>query len=150
MTIDLRVPGPARQPGSPGTNALRADRSADGQDDRRDRRRRRILNSAGQLNEAEAFRKPARWVDYSGPITHERRPASRSWITRRNPNHPSPFKVRDNGWMGVSLTLDCPCRDYAGQTPASSIMVVHSPATCPMRTNSTNNGRRLLPANWPR
>ena len=31
----------------------------------------RILNSSGQRNEAEAFRKPARWVDYSGPITRD-------------------------------------------------------------------------------
>ena len=30
----------------------------------------RILNSAGQRNEAEVFRKPARWVDYSGPDRH--------------------------------------------------------------------------------
>ena len=25
-----------------------------------------------------------------------------------NPNHPAPFHVRDNGWMGVCLTLDAP------------------------------------------
>ena len=31
----------------------------------------RILNSAGQRNEAEVFHKPARWVDYSGPITRK-------------------------------------------------------------------------------
>ena len=28
----------------------------------------RILNSEGQLNEKEVFRKPARWVDYSGAV----------------------------------------------------------------------------------
>ncbi len=25
-----------------------------------------------------------------------------------NPNHPAVFHVRDDGWMGVSLTIDAP------------------------------------------
>ena len=33
----------------------------------------RILNSAGQVNEAQAFRQPAKWVDYSGPVTDRAR-----------------------------------------------------------------------------
>ena len=68
----------------------------------------RILNSAGQRNEAEMFRKPARWVDYSGPVTD----AAAGGITLMdhpaNPNHPAPFHVRDIGWMGACLTLDAP------------------------------------------
>ena len=65
----------------------------------------RILNSMGQRNEAEAFRKPARWVDYSGPITRNETAGITMMDHPQNPGHPTPFHVRDNGWMGVSPTL---------------------------------------------
>jgi hypothetical protein len=68
----------------------------------------RILNSAGQRNEAQAFRKPARWVDYSGPITNDQTAGITLMDHPANPNHPAPFHVRDNGWMGICLTLDAP------------------------------------------
>jgi hypothetical protein len=68
----------------------------------------RILNSQGDLNEQGAFWKRAKWVDYSGPIT----PAASEGVTLMdhpaNPNHPSYFHVRDDGWMGASLTFDSP------------------------------------------
>jgi len=64
-----------------------------------------IRNSAGGINEAGCFRKPAKWVDYSGPIT----PAASEGITLMdhpaNYNHPSVFHVRDDGWMGSALTF---------------------------------------------
>lgn len=67
-----------------------------------------IRNSEGGVNEAGVFWKPARWVDYSGPIT----PTAREGITLfdhpSNPNHPTVFHVRDDGWMGTSLTFDAP------------------------------------------
>lgn len=68
----------------------------------------RILNSSGGVNEKEVFWKPARWCDYSGPIT----PAASEGIALLdhpyNPNHPTVFHVRDDGWMGASLTFDAP------------------------------------------
>ena len=66
----------------------------------------RILNSSGERNEAEAFRKPARWVDYSGPITRDQTAGITLMDHPKNPGHPTPFHVRDNGWMGVSPTLN--------------------------------------------
>lgn len=64
-----------------------------------------IRNSEGGINEAGCFRKPAKWVDYSGPIT----PAATEGITLMdhpaNYNHPSAFHVRDDGWMGSALTF---------------------------------------------
>ncbi len=70
-----------------------------------------IRNSEGNVNEQGpngVFRKRARWVDYSGPIA----PGSAEGITLcdhpSNPNHPSYFHVRNDGWMGASLTLDKP------------------------------------------
>jgi hypothetical protein len=64
-----------------------------------------IRNSEGGVDEAGCFRKPARWVDYSGPIT----PQASEGITLldhpENPHHPTIFHVRDDGWMGAGLTF---------------------------------------------
>ena len=68
----------------------------------------RILNSQGHRNEAQAFRKPARWVDYSGPITAEASGGVALLDHPVNPGHPTPFHLRDDGWMGASLTLRGP------------------------------------------
>jgi hypothetical protein len=67
-----------------------------------------IRNSQGAVNETDVLWKRARWVDYSGPMT----PSASEGITLMdhpaNPNHPAFFHVRNDGWMGVSLTYDAP------------------------------------------
>ncbi len=67
-----------------------------------------IRNSEGGVDEAGCFRKPARWCDYSGPIT----PTLSEGITLMdhpmNPHHPVPFHVRNDGWMGAALTFPGP------------------------------------------
>jgi len=68
----------------------------------------RLLNSEGQRGEREAFRKPARWVDSSGPVTSEARGGITLMDHPTNPGFPTPFHVRSDGWMGVSLTLNGP------------------------------------------
>ncbi|MDM8007578.1 MAG: PmoA family protein [Phycisphaerae bacterium] len=68
----------------------------------------RILNSDGLRNEKEVFRKPARWVDYSGPAATDATGGITLMNHPANPNHPVPFHVRDDGWMGASLTLNQP------------------------------------------
>jgi hypothetical protein len=68
----------------------------------------RILNSEGQRNEAEVLHKPARWVDYSGPITNRQTAGITLMDHPANANHPVPFQVRNNGWMGAALTLNTP------------------------------------------
>ncbi|NUQ62042.1 MAG: PmoA family protein [Pirellulales bacterium] len=68
----------------------------------------RILNSEGQVNEEPVFRKPARWVDYSGPVTDELRGGITLMDHSKNPGHPAPFHVRNDGWMGACLTLNGP------------------------------------------
>lgn len=67
-----------------------------------------IRNSQGAVDEPDVLWKQAKWVDYSGPIT----PGAREGITLMdhpgNPNHPTYFHVRRDGWMGGSLTLNQP------------------------------------------
>ena len=64
-----------------------------------------IRNSEGGVDEAGCFRKPARWVDYSGPITPQASEGITLFDHPQNPHHPTPFHVRDDGWMGASLTF---------------------------------------------
>ena len=70
----------------------------------------RILNSEGQINEKEIFRKPARWCDYSGRITNDADGFAGITLMNHpmNPHNPTAFHVRDDGWMGCCLSLDTP------------------------------------------
>ena len=85
-----------------------------------------IRNSEGGVDEAACFRKPARWMDYSGPIAKDEvrskkdevgapkaQGATSNFVTEgialfdhpQNPHHPVPFHCRNDGWMGASLTF---------------------------------------------
>jgi hypothetical protein len=64
-----------------------------------------IRNSEGGVDEAGCFRKPARWVDYSGPITPDTSEGITLLDHPKNVNHPSIFHVRNDGWMGAALTF---------------------------------------------
>lgn len=75
----------------------------------------RILNSEGQRNEPEVFRKPAKWCDYSGPLTNRLSGGIALFDHPQNPNHPTAFHVRNDGWMGACLTLDQPVQIAPGQ-----------------------------------
>ena len=75
----------------------------------------RILNSEGRINEEEVFRKPARWVDYSGRVTNEAAGGITLMDHPANPDHPTPFHVRNDGWMGASLTLNRPLEIQPGK-----------------------------------
>ncbi|MHC4397405.1 MAG: DUF6807 domain-containing protein [Planctomycetota bacterium] len=67
-----------------------------------------IRNSEGAVNEKEVFWKQARWVDYSGPITSGTQEGITLFDHPDNPNFPSYFHVRNDGWMGASLTHNSP------------------------------------------
>jgi hypothetical protein len=70
----------------------------------------RIRNSAGGVNEKEVFWQPARWVDYSGASTGSTIEGITLMDHPQNPQHPSPFHVRDDGWMGACLSQGGPVR----------------------------------------
>ena len=67
-----------------------------------------IRNSEGAVNEKEVFWKRARWVDYSGPIASGKLEGITLFDHPDNPNFPTYFHVRNDGWMGASLTFDAP------------------------------------------
>ena len=67
-----------------------------------------IRNSEGGINETNVLWKRARWVDYSGPIKDRTIEGITLMDHPGNPNHPTFFHVRNDGWMGASLTYDAP------------------------------------------
>lgn len=71
-----------------------------------------ITGADGSKGEPELFGKPNRWIDYSGPIYTEPAPASPvvEGLTlidhAKNPSHPAKWHVREDGWIGPSLSRD--------------------------------------------
>jgi hypothetical protein len=63
-----------------------------------------IRNSAGKSGEKDIFWQPAKWCDYSGPIRDNVTEGITLMDHPQNPNHPTVFHVRSDGWMGASLT----------------------------------------------
>ncbi len=70
----------------------------------------RILNAEGLVNEKAVFRKPTKWCDYSGRISNAQDGSAGITLFNHpnNPEHPTPFHVRDDGWMGACLNLERP------------------------------------------
>jgi hypothetical protein len=76
----------------------------------------RVLNSEGAINEKgiagdgvnPVHWKPARWCDYAGPVTATASEGITLFDHPMNPNHPTVFHVRNDGWMGACLTFDAP------------------------------------------
>lgn len=72
-----------------------------------------LSDSEGHVGEPEIFGKSARWMDYSGNIAvgvDEKRRFVTEGVTYfdhpANPNYPSKWHVRKDGWMGASLCMD--------------------------------------------
>jgi hypothetical protein len=65
----------------------------------------RLTGSGGGQGEAALFAKAGPWMDYSGPLT----PAGWEGVTwfdhPSNPNHPTSWHVRDDGWMSAAFNL---------------------------------------------
>lgn len=67
-----------------------------------------ITNSEGGVNEKAVFWKPARWMDTSGRVTADRVNGVTVMDHPSNPNHPTLWHVRNDGWMGASFSLKGP------------------------------------------
>jgi len=68
----------------------------------------KIRNSEGAVSEKEVLWKKARWVDYSGAVTNDKIEGITLFDHPDNPNYPTYFHVRNDGWMGASTTFDGP------------------------------------------
>lgn len=68
-----------------------------------------ITNSEEAVGEPAIFGKPAKWMDYSGPIPGIVPKTGIEGITffdhPTNPGHPVSWHVREDGWMGAAVCL---------------------------------------------
>lgn len=74
-----------------------------------------LTNSEGAQGEPDIFGKPARWVDYSGPVPVGSGPDRTTQIEGityfdhpENPRYPTHWHVRADGWMGASFGMHEP------------------------------------------
>lgn len=65
----------------------------------------RLTNSDGGVGEKAVFGKPARWMDYSGPVVGETWEGVTWFDHPGNPRHPTPWHVREDGWMSAAFCL---------------------------------------------
>lgn len=64
-----------------------------------------LSSSNGEKSEKNIFAKPAKWIDYSGPVT-EKCYAGITWFDHPlNQRHPVSWHVRDDGWMSPAFCL---------------------------------------------
>jgi hypothetical protein len=64
-----------------------------------------LTNSDGARGERAIFGKPAAWMDYSGPVAGEQREGVTWFDHPSNPNHPTSWHVRDDGWMSAAFNF---------------------------------------------
>ena len=65
----------------------------------------RLTSSEGTTGEKDIFAKPARWMDYSGPIAGETWEGVTWFDHPSNPRYPTSWHVRDDGWMSAAFCL---------------------------------------------
>lgn len=69
-----------------------------------------LTNDQGLLHESNIFGKASSYMDYSGPVRDSVGGTAINGITLYdhpgNPNYPSKWHVREDGWMGPSLNRD--------------------------------------------
>lgn len=61
-----------------------------------------ITDSEGRVGEPAIFGQRARWMDYSGPVPGDITEGITYLDHRANPNAPTHWHVREDGWMGAS------------------------------------------------
>ena len=109
----------------------------------------RLRNSEGNEDEQGpdgCFRKPARWVDYSGPIAPGVVEGIALFDHPANPGHPSPFHVRRDGWMGACLTFKGPITIEPGRPlPLRYALYVHRGVPAPQAIDAVWSGFAKTP-----
>jgi hypothetical protein len=75
----------------------------------------KLTNSQGKTGERNIFGKPAKWMDYSGPVLVRIDPSGKTTTEGitfidhpANPGQPTRWHVREDGWMGASPCMNAP------------------------------------------
>jgi hypothetical protein len=104
-----------------------------------------LTNSEGATGEEAIFGKPARWMDYSGPIAAGAGP-DRAVLTEgiaffdhpENPRYPTNWHIRSDGWMGAAFCLD-EGLEITASAPLTLryLLVAHAGGCDPARAEAT-------------
>lgn len=74
-----------------------------------------IVNAAGDRNEQHAHTKRAAWIDQSGPVAPGRWGGVAVLDHPDNPNHPTAWHCRNDGWAGASFNMHASRAIRAGE-----------------------------------
>jgi hypothetical protein len=85
----------------------------------------KLTSSEGATGESAIFGKPARWMDYSGPVSNISVEGITYFDHPGNPGHPTKWHVREDGWMGASLCMDAP-RSISRKEPLVLRYLLHA------------------------
>jgi len=87
-----------------------------------------LTNSDAARGEENIFGKPARWMDYSGPVPSANGENHFEGITYfdhpANRNYPNHWHVRQDGWMGASICMNGPV-EITKQQPLTLRFLLH-------------------------
>jgi hypothetical protein len=67
-----------------------------------------IINAAGDRNEQAAHLRKSAWIDQSGPVAQGKWNGISIFDHPQNPNHPSGWHCRNDGWAGAAFNMDGP------------------------------------------
>lgn len=99
----------------------------------------RLTNSHGEVGEKQIFGRPAAWMDYSGPPSHNSQVQEGLTLIDHplNPGQPTGWHVRDDGWMCASPCMNAPQPTSADQPLLLRYLVfVHAGPADPDRANA--------------
>ncbi len=68
----------------------------------------KLTDALGSRGESAIFDKASRWVDYSGPTAPGKIEGICVMDHPSNPNHPTCWHARSDGWIGASFNPDSP------------------------------------------
>ena len=75
-----------------------------------------IRTSAGKLNESGAHLTHATWLDQSGPIAQDKWGGLAILDSPDNPNFPTGWHCRNDGWAGAAFNMEAPYILEPGKT----------------------------------
>jgi hypothetical protein len=84
-----------------------------------------LTNSGGATGEPAIFGKPAAWVDYSGEQPGGYKEGVTFFDHPSNPDHPTAWHVREDGWMGASVCFTGP-RTTTQREPLTLRYLLHA------------------------
>lgn len=107
-----------------------------------------LTNSEGSKGEPAIFGKPARWMDYSGPVGRSTDTTQSTVIHEGityfdhplNPGQQTGWHVRDDGWMCASPSMNTPLiTSTAAPLNLRYLLLIHSGTANPVRNTSLLN-----------